>query len=344
MDTHGTTTQHASAMISGAAAVCCPNKASHTPRILDTSAATPTCLEDQPTQGVDVEPVELPAPISARERALNALVASHKPLWLDMDALFGDGEGMVQAAHRDPALFRATFAAFLRRPVPAGVGLAGSGSPFKGSEARILCAVWSLHQTMGGDWTPFGRALKGWKVDRAERVALFVQRRLSAFASAEDLGWSWAECRRSIHRGLEGSHRACSGYGFEAAARAAVQRVATPLGWEVSEGEVALEGLEGEARLDVVALRGDTRIVLACKSSLIDSTNHAVLYEREVAGSLQRTNTKPEHAVLILGGPGWNGVRGTSALRSVCVPNLEQPAQALIDTIAQELDQMGVFA
>jgi hypothetical protein len=286
----------------------------------------------------------LPPAITPRERALQALVASHKPLWLDMDALFGDGEAMVQAARRDPAHFRATFAAFLRRPVPHGVGLAGSGAPFKGSEARIVCAVWSLHQTMGGEYTPFGKALKGVKLDRADKVALFVQRRLAAFDSAEDLGWSWAECRRSIHRGLEGSHRARAGYSFEAAARAAVQRVATPLGWEVSEGEVALEGSEGEARLDVVATRNGVRLVLACKSSLIDSANHSVLYEREVAGSLQRTNTPASQAVLILGGLGWEGVRLTSALRSICVPDLDQPSAVLTQAIAQELDSMGVFA
>jgi hypothetical protein len=286
----------------------------------------------------------LPPAITARERALQALVGTYKQLWLDMDALFGDGEAMLAAAHRTPDHFRTTFAAFLRRPVPAGVGLAGSGAPFKGSEARIVCAVWALHQTMGGEYTPFGKALKGVKMDRAEKIALFVQRRLAAFQSTEELGWSWAECRRSIHRGLEGSHRARAGYGFEAAARAAVQHVATPLGWEVSEGEVALEGSGGEARLDVVATRGDVRLVLACKSSLIDSANHSVLYEREVAGSLQRTNTPECNAVLILGGLGWDGVRTTSAMRSICVPDLDQPSAALTQTIASELLAMGVFA
>lgn len=292
----------------------------------------------------------LPEPISEREADILRLVDTYEDLWYSLDRLLAGPKGLVRRHGGDLDAFVAGFVHWMTTPVPSTQGFSGNGVPYKGTEARFYLALWAIHQTKGGDWNAFNKTLQGQRVNgvliqRYERLAMFVWRRIKAYGSLSAMGWSWDECRRSIYRGIEGSYRALKGFAFEHSARVAAERVARASGlpWVMSTSETSISGTDGEARLDIVAEIPGRRVVLACKSSTNGTGRHGALYERDVSDSLRKTGVHVDDAALVLGGPGWEGVAQSSTLATVHLASIPMDEEEAIAILVARITDLGLF-
>lgn len=281
----------------------------------------------------------LPA-LSSRDIKKHDLALGFFPFMEEIQARCGNLSFEMVARHQDPNLVERVLFEFLNSEEELeNPPLDGANKPFRNITARRYFANWLCHQTDSGGFKSWHASLpetfrKKHSVNRRRAHFLAKSIRQSLLRTPE-LSYDWPSTLLNARQGLEGSIRAHSGRLFEQNMRDALQEALSEEGidLEPSKKEEIVPVYdehgnlkEGEfLKLDILvpATNIGKTLVVPCKSSLINSTNHSALYAREVLTSIIKAGYHPDDVIIAFGGPGWQKEIQDTPCRTVWIVDAE---------------------